>query len=267
MAIITTPKQAKEQAKQTSGKSLRWKITLSYFCLPLVVFAVTSLPGLSRLTPWLALVIIAALLVQRFTKRLARHSRIALWTLLVLTLVGSSGWFFSPFFFTLYLMAVGLGFLYTPVVAIAFTLALITLFSFSVGEVSPTYDFLTLLSLLTVIPIVVALRRSFLLVQQEQKGILILEEAKPETGITSLDAILKNRINRWGILLRQPTTYLKQGLALLSEQKLKGQDFTEVLDRMQRAVDELTTLVKEFESGTTRNLLLGRRRPSESKKK
>lgn len=231
----------------------------AYFLLPLAVFAFTSLPGLNRITPVLALVVLAALLGLRFLPSVPRLVRGILWALLVLFLVGSTGWFFSPFFFALYLAGIGLGFLYTPSVAVAFTLALIVMFSTSIGEVNPTADFLTLLSLLSVIPITILLRKSFLLVQQEKKGILILESEDQETGITSLEAILRNRVNRIGILLRQPITYVRQGLALLEEGKLSDTEYRETLPRMIRAAEDAFTIVKEFERGTTKNVLVSTR--------
>lgn len=243
----------------TTTKRHRAPLPLLYLLLPLLVFLVTSLPGVNRLAPYLALVLGGVLLALRFSSRGRPTLTVPLWTLVVLLLVGSTGWFFSPFFFALYLLGIALGFVYTPGVAVAFTLALITLFAFSIGEVSPTYDFLTLLSLLSVIPITMGLRRSFLVVQQEKKGILILEpEGESTSGITSLDAILRNQVNRVGVLLRQPLTYVKEGLALLAEGKLTDPEYRETLPRMRHAVEGLFTIVKEFESGTTKNALVGR---------
>lgn len=227
-----------------------------YFVLPIIVYVLTSLPKANLLTPFLAIGLLVLLLVYRFTPRVPRALRTATWILLVLSLVGSTGWFYSPFFFGLYLAAIALGFVYTAGVAIAFTIALIILFAFSVGEVNVAYDFLTLLSLLTVIPLTLGLRRSFLLVQQERKGILILEGERHSEGVTTLDTILQNRINRIGILLRQPITYIKQGLALLHDGKLSPPESQDVVHRMQRSTDELFTLVKDFERGTTKNDLL-----------
>lgn len=229
---------------------------LLYFFLPIVLFLLTSLPGVGVLTPFLAIGLVVALLIVHFVPHVSRAWRVVLWILLVLSLIGSTGWFYSPFFFALYLCAVALGFIYTPGVAIVFTIALIILFAFSVGEVNVVYDFLTLLSLLSVIPLTLALRKSFLLVQQERKGILILEEEQKGAELTTLDAILANRINRIGILLRQPITYLKQGLAMLRDNNLNPTESKDVLDRMQRSSEELFTLVKQFEQGTTNNDLL-----------
>lgn len=258
--------------KTEKTKSGRWKKRgkrarrqLLYFFLPIALFLLTSLPGVGALTPFFAIGLVAALLAVHFVPHVTRAWRVALWILLVLSLVGSTGWFYSPFFFALYLSAVALGFIYTPSVAITFTIALIILFAFSVGEVNVTYDFLTLISLLSVIPLTLALRKSFLLVQQERKGILILEEEQKGTELTTLDSILANRINRIGILLRQPITYLKQGLAMLRGNNLDPTESKDVLDRMQRSSEELFTLVKQFESGTTKNELLNEHQESPRK--
>lgn len=240
----------------TPKRRRRLGVAALYFVLPLVVFAFTSLPGVNKLTPFLALGILAVLLTLRAMPRVREGLRPALWVLFVLALVGSSGWFFSPFFFALYLTGIGLGFLYAPGVVVAFALSLIATFAFSIGEVNPTADFLVLLSLFSVIPVTIVLRKSFLLVQQERKGILILETDEKASGITSLDTILQNRVNRVGVLLRQPITYLRQALSLLREGKLSEREYPEVLGRMEQAANECFTLVKEFERGATKNVFL-----------
>lgn len=106
----------------------------------------------------------------------------------------------------LYLAAIVLGFIYQASVAITFTIGLLLIFASSIGEVSPTHDFLTLLSLLSVIPVTIILRRTFLTVQQEGKGILILEPEDKNKADTALDAMLTNQVNKIAIILRQPIT-------------------------------------------------------------
>jgi signal transduction histidine kinase len=231
------------------------KLVILYAALPIILHIFTSLPGLNNLTPIIALLVIAALLLMRFVPEKKSNVIPVLWVLLVLSLVGSTGWFYSPFFFALYLTAIGLGFIYTPSVAVAFTLALIAMFSYSIGEVNALSDFFVLVSLLSVIPITIILRKSFLLVQQQQKGILILE-TEQKSGITSLDSVLENKINYIGVTLRQPITYLKQGLAMLNDNSLTDEEFADTLTRMRKAAEELSTFVKEFERGTTNNAFM-----------
>lgn len=241
-----------------------WGIATLYFFLPIIVWVFTSLPLVGRSTPFVAVALLAFLLIVRFLPQVPRPVVVVLCVVFVLCLVGSSGWFFSPFFFTLYLAAIALGFMYTPLVATAFTIALLVIFASSVGEVSPTADFLTLVSLLAVIPITIVLRKSFLLVQQEKRGILILESEDPVGDLTSLDSVLSNQVNRISIVLRQPITYIRQALALLKDDALTKEEYPVVIHRMSRAADEVFTLVKEFESATTKNKLLSRQDKEET---
>lgn len=243
MKILKTKKTFKQ----------RFGIPLTYLFLPLFMFIITSLPGLKSFVPFMSLVLVAAIIAARFISRAPFWLNTVLWVLLVLSLVGATGWFYSPFFFALYLLGIALGFIYTPLVATFFVIALILMFAFNVAEVNASYDFLTLLSLLTVVPITIALRRKFLILQQSRKGILILEQEGDEPGITSLDQVLKNRVNSIGTRLRQPLTYLKQGLALLDGNELTEEEFPDVLSRMRKAVEELFTLDREFERDSTKN--------------
>lgn len=234
----------------------QYKLVTLYAVLPIIMHIFTAISGLNKFTPFLALLAIAALFVLRFVPEKQSDIAPVLWVISVLSLVGATGWFYSPFFFALYLTAIGLGFIYTPSVAVGFTIAMITIFAaFSAGEVNATNDFLVLLSLLSVIPITIVLRKSFLLVQQRQKGILILENEKT-SGVTSLDSILDNKINLIGVTLRQPITYIKQGLAMLDDNSLTDAEFEDTLARMRKAGEELSTFVKEFERGTTNNAFI-----------
>lgn len=252
--------------KQTAHRPKHIYRSIGFFLLPFALAILTAIKQINQLTLLIPAVVLAILLILRFLPKRYQKFNVFLWTLLVLSLVGSTGWFFSPFFFTLYLVAIAIGFVYTPAVSVAFTLSLLLLFAFSMTGERPTFDFLTLLSLLTVIPIVIGLRKSYLLVQQERKGILILEQGDSAAGIASLDSILTNRINNIGVTLRQPITYLKQGVALLVSGTLSQEEVTEMLPRMQKSTEELFTLVKEFERETTNNKFHASANPSVLKK-
>jgi hypothetical protein len=140
----------------------------SYVLLPVVFYIVTSLKAVNSLTPIIALLVIAALIMSRFFPKKSNTTTVALWVVFVLALVGSTGWFYSPFFFALYLAVIGLGFMYTPSVVIGFTGALIVIFAYSIGEINPLSDFFVLVSLVAVVPTTIVLKR-FLLAEHDHK--------------------------------------------------------------------------------------------------
>jgi len=252
--------------KPSTTRKRNIRLIIGYFLIPFFFAILSAIKVLNQFSIILPLIFLAIFCVYWFLPIKRPALTVLLATLLVLSLISATGWFFSPFFFALYLTAIGLGFIYTPSIAISFTLSLILLFTFSMTGERPTYDFLTLLSLLSVIPITIVLRKSFLLVQQQKKGILILEGENSGTGITSLDNILSNRINNIGATLRQPITYMKQAVSLLMTGKLSQEEVDEIMPRMQKSTEELFTLVKEFERETTKNKFLVKTNPSNTKK-
>lgn len=142
-----------------------------YLVIPaitLVIYILTknNLTGGFRLH--LALVSIIGLLIySNFLKkkglsRLADKRFVYLLTTVILLIVASTGWFFSPFFFALYLWAIFLSLLFSPIISLAFTGTLILLFSFNIGEVDIAYNLLVVLSLLTTIPLSFYLRKEYL---------------------------------------------------------------------------------------------------------
>lgn len=251
---------------RTRSRSVRLSQAVLWFGLPLLVLMVTSLPGISGYTLHLALLVLLASIVLLFVKRVypegsrregLRLVKTALLVLLVLLLVGATGWFFSPFFFLLYLVPLYLGFLYTPLAALAFLSALLVIFASSVGEVDLAYDMMILLSLLLAIPLVIYLRRKYLILKQGSKDILILEE---ESGIKDMDTIsrlLANRITNLGVSLRQPLTYIKQASTLLLDGELEPDEAGKQLARINTTASEALEHIKQFEGKTSANVVLG----------
>lgn len=242
------------------------KVLTTFTLLPIVFYAASSITGIKQIVPFVVLAAILLLVLERMVLHLKTFGRTVLWLTLVLSLMGSTGWFFSVFFFAVHLSAIAIGFLYSPKAAVFFVSALILTFLTGVGEVNVTSDLLVLLSILSAIPITIALRRGFLVVQQAEKGILILEGDEKKSGVTTLDNILANRINHVSVLLRQPITYLRQSINMFKAGKLSANEQADVMNRMEQSAEELSTLVKEFESGTTKNMLIDRHpvKPEES---
>jgi len=229
-------------------------LTVGYFLLPIAFLLISSFKSLENFMYFVIAILCATLLLLKFLPIRTPQLAILIWALFVCALVSTTGWFFSPFFFTLYLLGVGLAFVYPFRVSVAYTFSIIFVF-LSSGDVDGSFDIMILLSLLSVIPISLALRRDFLKVQQDQKDILVLEPGE-EKDSTALANLLQNSVNRVGVNLRQPVTYLKQGLAELDEAELSPKEATTMLKKMRNTVEEIFTIIREFEHGTTKNLFL-----------
>jgi hypothetical protein len=229
-------------------------ITVAYFFLPILFFLASSVEKLDSVLYFAIVILCAGLLLLKFLPKRTPQLVLLIWALFICALVSVTGWFFSPFFFTLYLLGVGLAFIYPFRVSVAYALSVILIFLFS-GDVNGSFDIMLLLSLLSVIPVSLALRRDFLKVQQDQKDILVLETGDSKDS-TALENLLQNSINRVGINLRQPVTYLKQGLAELDEAELSPKEATTMLKKMRNTVEEIFTIIREFEHGATKNLFL-----------
>ncbi|MDA1317235.1 MAG: hypothetical protein O3B87_04385 [bacterium] len=90
-------------------------------------------------------------------------------TAAILLVVAATGWFFSPFFFALYLLALLLAFEFESAASIGFIGVLAVLFSLNVGKVDIAYDFLVILSLVSFIPLTFYLRKEFLKLKETEK--------------------------------------------------------------------------------------------------
>jgi len=246
-------------------RSNRIGLGVIYFLFPLVMLWIASIRAINGILPIASAIAFAFLILTIFIKKIPRHYVMFLWTFAALAILVASGGFVSVLFFVLYLTAIALGFVYTPGIAISFVLGNILAFFF-MSETNSSADFIVYMSLLAAIPMVIVLRRAFLIVQQERKGILILETDNKKSGITSLDEVLDNRVNNVSTVLRQPITYIRQGLAMIQDNKVTEEEFKKMLPRMQRSADELFTLLKEFERGTTNNVLLGTNKTEEKGK-
>lgn len=231
--------------------------TTLFFLLPLIVLLWTSIPIASPYTLHLGLVAVVIAIGLGFIKKDSfQFPKVILNTVIILLLVGGTGWFLSPFFFLLYLLPIYLGFLYAPAVAFGFLAALLIIFAFSVGEVDVAFDIMTLLSLLLVIPLVIYLRKKYLILRQTNKDILILED---ESGIKDADTIgklLSNRITNLGVTVRQPLSFIKQASTMLLEDDLTPKEATLQIERIKTTATEALQYVKDFEGKTSANIVL-----------
>lgn len=125
-----------------------------------------------------------------------------------LFLVGATNWFYSPFFFVLYLLTIGITFVFSPAGGLGFAISLVLLFAFNIGEVDVAYDSLVLLSLIATFPVAMFLRKEYLKLQESAKKILVLE-GKAKEANTTVESLLSNVVTNTSAELRQPLINIK----------------------------------------------------------
>lgn len=109
-----------------------------------------------------------------------QFAKVVLQTVMVLLLIGATGWFVSPFFFLLYLLLVYVGFLYRPAAAFSLLAGLLGIFVLSAGQIDTAFDSMTLASLLFVIPLVAYMRRKYRVVEQGEVSNALVDISQEE---------------------------------------------------------------------------------------
>jgi glucan phosphoethanolaminetransferase (alkaline phosphatase superfamily) len=170
--------------------------------------------------------------------------------LTVLYLVATSGWFFSPFFFLLYLASIGISFFYGQAAATIFTFTLVALFSLNIGEVDITYDFLVLLSLLSVLPLNIFLKKYFLSFKEQQKDILVLKRDGSKHSGSNVAELLANKVNNMSAYLREDINDIKQ-LAYAAEKLTSKDDQKKNNERIRTSAEKALRILNDFEQEVT----------------
>lgn len=140
------------------------KSVLVMIILTILVFILTKSPLTSLYSFLLTLISFLILLsyiflMKKGSKEIEKSRDFPyLLSLFILFLVGSTGWFFSPFFFLLYLLSVILAFMVSTTAALAFIATLVGLFTVNIGEVDLVYDLLVIISFLSSIPLIYYLK-------------------------------------------------------------------------------------------------------------
>lgn len=228
--------------------------------ITIAVFLLTKLPGISLFKLQLAILSLFVFIVYSyFLKRkgvthIADKKFIYLLAATVLFLVASTGWFFSPFFFILYLLAIFLAFIFSSSISITFVGTLVALFSFNIGEVDLAYDFMIVLSLLTTIPLSLYLRKEYLHLKESEKEILVLQRQKNNFG-DKIEEVLSNTISNFSVNLRQPINDIKQ-LAYRIKGVKEKKEMAQDMERIIVSSEEALRVLKEFEENTTGKKLL-----------
>lgn len=235
-----------------------------YVIIPLLTLAVYLLTKISPLSflklhftllSFISLIIYGFILRKRGVDIISDKRFVYLLTASVLFLVASTGWFFSPFFFVLYLMSIFLAFIFSSSVLIAFVALLVALFSFNIGEVDLAYDFLIVLSLLTTIPLSLYLRKEYLYLRETEKKILVLQKDKEENYKDIIQEVLTNKVNSFSVDMRQPINDTKQ-LAFYIQKHHKNNELNESLNKIIFSSEEALKILSDFEATTTGKKIL-----------
>lgn len=145
--------------------------SLLLLVLPFAVLAGTLWQVSSGYVLYIWLISLIGVVVFEFVQGSRwQFAKVVLQTVMVLLLIGATGWFVSPFFFLLYLLLVYVGFLYRPSAAFSLLAGLLGIFVFSVGRVDTAFDSMTLASLLLVIPLVAYMRKKYQVVEHADVG-------------------------------------------------------------------------------------------------
>ncbi len=234
------------------------KETIFVWLLAPVVFLITRNPLTG---PWRLIFVILTLIWLLVDGMLWARENVKrkLLDILVfgLFLVGATNWFFSPFFFALYLLIIGVTFVFTPLAGLGFVVSLVILFVFNVGEVDVAYDSLVLLSLLATFPIAMYLRKEYLVLEESRKAILVLEK-QAAAAKTTVERLLSNVVTSTSAELRQPLVNIKNYTHMLMKSDVAGKKAAEYLDRIYRSsIVALEELNKFDEESTGRKIRSG----------
>lgn len=183
-------------------------------------------------------------------------------TLFVLMLVGSTGWFSSPFSFLLYFLLIFYSFVFSPIVLISFILVLMYIIYVSIdGKYeSISRAFFTILSLIGSIPINYYLREKYLKIREFNREILVLKK-KDTNFIGQLDHVLENRINYFAAVLRQPISDIKNltyRLAAVPEPEKKQK----ISERIVASANDALQVLNQFEEETTGRKIISKENSS-----
>jgi len=168
--------------------------------------------------------------------------------------VGITGWFFSPFFYLLYLIAILLAFMYSTFTTLLFVIVLFGLFYTNIGTIDLTIDIMTMLSLLSVVPLTYFIQKEYLQLKQAERKVLILEEETGEIR-NKVDALLVNKVVKMAVDLKQPINDMRQ-LAMLASKKTEGADARKTLHKIIVLGRESLDQIEDFEEKVTGRKLI-----------
>lgn len=171
----------------------------------------------------------------------------------ILLWVGTTGWFVSPFFYLLYLVAISLAFLFNTSVAFSFILVIVAILLPQIGGVKTQVDIMSLVSLLLIVPLSYFLRKEYISRIEKEKKILILETTH-KAYETKVEEILSNKVVSLGAQLREPINDIRQ-IALYAEKNGGPRDVKD-FDKIIISTGKAFEVLKTFEEKTTGKVLV-----------
>ncbi len=211
---------------------LIWFITQSPLVAPWKILLVW-IPAI-----WL---IIGHLFNEDSTFSWSPRAKIIDWLIFCLFLIAATGWFSSPFFFSVYLLIIALTFVISPMAGLGFILSLGFLYIVPLAQVKAMGDLLQVVSLAAAFPLALYLRRSYLKLSESQNQILVLESEKSQKG--TLGNVLSNKITNFATQIRQPLVDIKNYTHHMSNHELDKQKSWEYLNRI---YDSSTAALREL---------------------
>ena len=224
-------------------------ITLTIF-----VYFFTSLPVTQPFRFQLLYISLFGLISVTFiierSKQIAHFTKAVMFllTFFVLLVVGTTGWFHSPFAFTLYFLIIALSFVFQPSASIGLVGTLFILVLIALPQGDPTHNFLTILSLLTIIPITFYVREQFLQLKEAENAILILRNNKHRYE-DEIEEVMDNTISRFAAIQRAHLNTIKQ---LLHRFDIKGKEENKRIQKMlEETTEQSLSGLREFEEEAT----------------
>lgn len=185
----------------------------------------------------------SALVFKHANKPIFTYSLIAA----ILFFIGLTGWFYSPFFYWIYLLAIAIAFIFNPLISTLFVAVFVVIFLPNIGSIDTTWDVFTIFSLILVIPLTAYLRGKYLELKENEKAILILEKEN-EKYKNIVDELLGNKVINVSAKLREKANDIKQMSYLVSKGKKYNQ---KRIDEIHVLSEELLGLIKKFEEHVT----------------
>lgn len=226
--------------------------------LTIVIFLITVVPQTrgyvnSMFVLYIVVASVGLLYYPMIRKHVSSERVLSLYGLVIficiMLWVGVTGWFFSPFFYLLYLVAIVLSFIYSPLVTCAFTITLLGLFIPNVGSIDTTIDIITMLSLFSVVPLTYFLQKEYLRLKENEKKVLILDDERKMLR-NKVDEVLLNKIVKFSAQLRQPVNDMRQ-LALVARKHKDPSKTSKAFSKIIELGEESLNRIEEFEEKVT----------------